>query len=106
MDIYLKEIIKDGGMKYFDKSKYEKPVEIVEPKPVVIPEPTIAPIQSLTSEVIRWEYVNWLMIVYSENSLITEEESVNESILDSIPTDDSKWKASKTTRRKQSSTKG
>ena len=41
-----------------------------------------------------------------DKALLNEQGKLNESILDSIPTDDSKWKASKTTRRKQSSTKG
>lgn len=110
MGIDLKAIVQDRGMKFFDKTKYEKPVEeIVEPEPIVIPEPTIAPPTSVTTEVVRWEYINWVMVVYSENSLITEEESVNESILDSTSTNDipnAPRKTNKTTRRKQSSIKG
>lgn len=42
--------------------------EVVQPIEEQIPE------QELVSEVIRWEYVNWLMVIYTENSLINKQE--------------------------------
>ena len=53
---------------------------IRKPKPEPVVQEVFEPIeeqileQELVSEVIRWEYVNWLMVIYTENRLINKQE--------------------------------